>query len=141
MFSPMVRQILFAANRWERRESIERWLHDGKVVIADRYVGSGLAYGLANDLELEWMKSLEEGLPVPNVVILIDAPVSVVLKRKDLIDRDVYESDKEFLEKVRGAYHRLAKEYNWRVVPGNLSVESISEKIWGIVAPYVGGEI
>jgi len=58
---PEVRQFLYVANRWERVQDLRHWLNQKKVVIADRYVPSGLVYGLANGLELDWMVNLEKG--------------------------------------------------------------------------------
>jgi dTMP kinase len=46
-YPPDVMQLLYIANRHERRETIEGWLADGVVVICDRYLASSVAYGRA----------------------------------------------------------------------------------------------
>ena len=46
-----VMQLLFIANRHERRTRSEQWLADGVVVICDRYLASSVAYGEALGLE------------------------------------------------------------------------------------------
>lgn len=133
---PRLRQVLYAANRWERVEDIATWLREGYAVVADRYVGSGLAYGIANGLDLEWMASLEDGLPEPDVVILLDISVAESIRRKEQ-KRDVYERDEALLKEVRRAYLYLAKRFGWRVIPAGDTVEAVSEKVWTIVEPYV----
>jgi dTMP kinase len=116
-FSPEVRQLLYAANRWERKSLIEGWLMDGKIVIADRYTPSGLAYGYANGLPLEWMICIEKGLPQPDVVIVLDISPETSLKRsKGRVDR--YESDLKFLENVRSSYKFLAEKFGWYIIDG-----------------------
>jgi len=125
---PEVRQLLYVANRWERQRVMEEWLEEKTFVIADRYIPSGLAYGLANGLDLGWMLRLEEGLPVADVVILIDVSVEVSYNREK--ERDIYERDKIFLSKVRSSYLELARRFDWIVVDGEMSVEDVSREIW-----------
>ena len=55
---PEIRQLLYVANRWEKKNELMLWLKEGKTVIADLYTPSGLVYGLANGLNLDWMINL-----------------------------------------------------------------------------------
>ena len=125
---PEVRQLLYVANRWEREGDIEEWLERGVFVIADRYIPSGLAYGLANELDLNWMLQLEEGLPKANFVIVIDISVDESCKRE--AGRDIYERNKSFLNAVRSCYLKLANRYGWVVVNGETNIDDLSKEIW-----------
>lgn len=127
-FRPEVRQLLYVANRWERAKDICDWLKGGKIVIADRYIPSGIAYGLANDLELGWMLKIEKGLPVADVVIVIDIPVDTARRREKA--KDLYEEDKLFQDRVRRAYLNLAEQFGWEVIDGDGSIKEIAEHIW-----------
>ena len=129
-FCPEVRQFLYVANRWERKKDIDTWLREGKVVIADRYTPSGLAYGLANNLDLSWMMGLEGGLPVADMVIVIDVSVNTALKRSGGEKKDVYEKNRQFLEMVRKAYLDLAKKLGWAVIDGEGPIEEVAEQVW-----------
>src|SRR5687768_13523830 len=40
-----VMQLLYVANRYERRADITRWMEEGSVIVCDRYVASSIAYG------------------------------------------------------------------------------------------------
>jgi len=131
-FRPEIRQFLYAANRWERKEDIESWLKEGNIVVANRYTPSGLAYGLANNLDLEWMLSLERGLPAADLIIVIDVSVATHFKRT--VKKDVYESDEAFLTKVRASYKKLAKQFEWRVINGERSLEKVSREVWRVVS-------
>lgn len=130
-FRSEIRQFLYAANRWERKGDLEGWLKEGKIIVANRFTPSGLAYGLANELDLEWMLSLESGLPEADLVIVIDISVETHFKRT--VKKDVYENDKDFLEKVRSAYLKLAKKYGWHIIDGERTVDKVSQDVWRVV--------
>jgi len=130
-FRPEIRQFLYVANRWERKNEIEKWLKEGKAVVANRYTPSGLAYGLANKLDLDWMLSLERGLPEADLVIVIDVSVKTHFKRT--IGSDVYERDKAFLERVRSSYLTLAKKFRWHVIGGERTVSEVAQDVWRVV--------
>ena len=40
-----VMQLLFIANRYERKADIERWVGGGLILLCDRYIASSIAYG------------------------------------------------------------------------------------------------
>lgn len=130
--SPEVRQLLYVANRWERKNELVSWLSSGYIVIADRYIPSGLAYGMANNLSLDWMTCLEKGLPEADLVIVIDIPVDISLRRLRS-SGDAYERNRVFLSRVRSCYIKLAKKFNWIIVDGNRSKEEVFRDIQKIL--------
>ncbi len=127
-FRPEVRQLLYVANRWERQRDMDAWLRADNIVVSDRYVPSGLAYGLANNLDLNWMLKLEEGLPVADMVIVIDIPVDTARSREK--PRDIYEKDRLFQGRVRRSYLDLAERFGWVVINGDKSVEEVAKQVW-----------
>lgn len=128
-FLPEVRSLLFAANRWERSDEIGAWLSEGKVVLANRYRGSGVAYGMAHGLEKEWLWGLERGLPVEDRTVLIQIPAerSFARKRKG---RDAYERRRALLQRVGAAYRELAEDGGWLVIDGDQPIDTLTEKLW-----------
>lgn len=123
-YPPQTRHLLFAANRWERKRDIESWLREGKVILANRYIASGVAYGMAHGLEKGWLWNLEEGLPKPDQTFLIDIPPQVSFARKAQ-ERDLYEEQTDLLKRAREVYLDLASEGNWAVLDGTREVESV----------------
>jgi dTMP kinase len=136
-FPPEVRQLLYVANRWERKPDLDAWLRAGQVVLARRYIYSGLAYGLANGLDLEWMLGLEKGLPAADLVFVLDISVASSFTRQQQ-NRDVYERDAAFLRRVRAAYLHLAPRFSWVVIDGERPPDEVAATIWGHVAPRLG---
>ncbi len=129
-YPPQTRHLLFAANRWERKRDIESWLQGEKVVLANRYVASGVAYGMAHGLEKDWLWNLEEGLPKPDQTFLIDIPPQVSFARK-MKERDLYEEQTDLLKRAREAYLDLASEGHWAVLDGTREMESVFSDLFG----------
>lgn len=129
-YSPTVRQLLFTANRYERAEYIENALEKNDFLIIDRYIPSGLAYGIANDLELGWMLELERKLPQPDVVVLIDISSKTSSTRKHEDRRDVYERNYSFLDRVKHSYLDLAGRFDYIIINGEKELKLVHNEIW-----------
>ena len=127
--------MLYAANRWEVASKLRRVLWDS-VIIINRYSPSNLAYGLAHCLPANWLFSLDEGLPKPDLVIILDIPARMSADRKSK-HRDVHEADIAYLRRVRREYLRLAEEFGWRIVNGGLDQSAVRESVWRMVAPLI----
>jgi len=131
--------LLFNAARAQLvRDVIRPALAAGKIVIADRYFDSTLAYqGYANGADLDGLRALTRfavGVTVPTRTFLIDAPVNVVLAR--LADRGgqwdrFHGTDRAFYERVRNGYLALAAAEPARfvVVNGDRSADLIAADI------------
>lgn len=129
-YSPIVRQMLYAANRYEKIEEINVLLHEKDFVIIDRYIPSGLAYGLVNGIDEKWASTVENKLPQADIVILLDISSDVSRNRKSEEKRDVYEKRYDFLDNVRAAYLKLASEYKWLVVDASKTIEEVRQDLW-----------
>jgi dTMP kinase len=65
--------LLFSANRWEAKKSIEEKLNAGIHLVCDRYAYSGVAFTSAKEgMDLNWCKSCDSGLPSPDCIIYLD---------------------------------------------------------------------
>uniref|UniRef100_A0A2P2JHW8 dTMP kinase n=1 Tax=Rhizophora mucronata TaxID=61149 RepID=A0A2P2JHW8_RHIMU len=69
--------LLFSANRWEKRSTMENQLKRGTTLIVDRYSYSGVAFSSAKGLDIEWCKAPEVGLLAPDLVVYLDTPPEV----------------------------------------------------------------
>src|SRR6202166_583204 len=77
---PHLSALLYAGDRMEAKPEIEAALSAGKIVLADRYIGSNMAHQSARvppeqrEEFLAWLKKLEYGLydlPVEDLVIFL----------------------------------------------------------------------
>ncbi len=124
--------MLYSLNRWENKKRILNALKSVDVLVADRYTPSNLAYGTSHGLSLRWLAGLDEGLPEPDIVIVLDVPVPSSFDRKRQ-RRDVHERNSAFLLQVKRVYLRLAGKYHWKVVKGTGRPEQVQEDISNVV--------
>ncbi len=132
-YPPEVRHMLFAANRWEKKDELKSILARTDIVIVNRYSESNLAYGLANGLRLEWLVNLEAGLPKPDTVIVLDAP-PVALHSRRGSNKDEYERNIGLQERTREAYLKLAGDFGWKVVDATRGIDATSRALAHIVS-------
>ncbi|MFN8636451.1 MAG: dTMP kinase [Chloroflexota bacterium] len=122
------RQLLYAANRWERAGELRGWLAEGRAIVVDRYIASGVAYGAAQGLDLEWMMAVERGLPPADLTILLDITPEVSLARKTG-GRDAYEARLDLLSAAREAYHTLARDPSWIVADAAADRDTVRDRV------------
>ena len=132
-YPPEVRHMLFAANRWEKKDELESVLSRTGIVIVNRYSESNFAYGVANGLKLEWLVNLETGLPKPDTVIVLDAPPAVLHSRRGL-NKDEYEQNTSLQEKTREAYLKLAGYFGWKVVDATGGIDATNQALICVVS-------
>jgi dTMP kinase len=130
---PDVMQLLYIANRHERRADIAGWLAGGAVVLCDRYLASSIAYGEAQGVDGGWLTEVQRLLPQPDLTLLLDIAPATALARKQA-NRDRYERDLDLLARVRDSYRRLARQPSWQLIDGEQPRESVSALINETVA-------
>jgi dTMP kinase len=126
--SPHALHMLYSLNRWENIETINGALKKNDFVICNRYTASNLAYGEARGLSVQWLASLDVGLPEARAVFVLDVPIPKSFSRKTK-RRDVNERDRAFLEKVRRNYRSLATIFGWHLVDGTKPPGDVHERI------------
>lgn len=141
---PESRTFLLGADISYRLESlIKPLLEKGHIVIGDRYVYKVIAQGIARGLEKEWLQRLFSFAPVPELVIMLDVPPGVSLRRiTGSREISYYEAgldvlnttDKEaayleFQTQVRAEMLELMKDIGGIVIDGNLTVERQNQLI------------
>jgi dTMP kinase len=132
-YGPDVMQLLYVANRYERKPDLERWLEGGLVLVCDRYMASSVAYGEAQGLDPAWLIDVQRFLPAPTMTIMLDIAPETAVQRKS-VDRDRYERDLAMQSRVRDSYRRLAVEQNWIQLDGERPKDEIAEDVFSAVA-------
>ena len=131
-----VKMMLLSANRWEKKGEIEKIVSKGTTVIMNRYYQSNLVYGISKGLKLDWLLSLDKGLPKADLVIVIDIrPKTFVSRSKNVVD--TFEKDLELIRRVKKNYRILANKFNWRIVEGEKTVDEVHGQVLRIVRKFV----
>jgi dTMP kinase len=136
-YGPDVMQLLYIANRYERKPDLQHWLDGGLVLVCDRYVASSIAYGEAQGLSADWLKSIQAFLPPPLVTIVLDIAPETAVRRKS-VDRDRYERDLALQVRVRASYLAHAAADGWIVLDGERAKDDVAADVFSAVAPRLG---
>lgn len=124
MLEPEVDQellaLLFAADRlWHVRRahglSVERAVSEGYIVVFDRYKYSSMAYqGLS--VPMEWVESINLFAPEPHVIVFIDVPPAISLRRLERRSVRYYFETPERLELLRKSFREALRRAGERGV-------------------------
>jgi len=132
-----VMQLLYVANRYERKPDLMRWLEGGLMLVCDRYTASSVAYGEAFGLDGAWLVEMQKFLPPADVTILLDVAPETAATRKS-VDRDRYERDLALQSRVRDSYLRQAAAGGWLLVDGERSMDAIAAEVLAGVQSRLG---
>jgi len=127
---PHLSALLYAGDRLEAKADIQTALAEGKIVLADRYVGSNLAHQSARvppeqrEEFFVWLKNLEYGLyglPVEDLIVYLYVPTIEAHRLVGLkaartytpLRRDIQEADVSHLKQTSLIYDWLATGSNW----------------------------
>lgn len=159
---PYRASIFYAADRYAASAEIRQWLNDGKIVIANRYVGSNMGHQGGKILDpiergqyFTWVRDLEYtifGIPKPDVNLILHVPAEVASALIDQKDdraylqgkkRDIHEADLGHLKAAEVSYLDMAARFpEFTLVecaPENtlLSKELVHDLIWRHIAPHL----
>jgi dTMP kinase len=127
-YGPDVMQLMYVANRYERRAEMVNWLEQGAVLVCDRYRASSVAYGEAQGLDPAWLRDMQQYLPHNDLTILLDIAPETAVRRKAK-GRDRYERDLALLSRVRESYRRQAMQDQWLTLNGERARDQVSADV------------
>lgn len=127
-YGPDVIQMLMVANRYEWKPAILAAQAEGRIVVADRYLASSVAYGEAQGLDPDWLFEAQKYLPPPSLTVMIDIAPATAAARKQ-VGRDRFERDLAMLERVRVSYRRQARGSGWVSVDGERDKDAVAADV------------
>lgn len=138
-------QALMTQNRYEKYQMLVSKKHSPyHHLVCDRYFASGLVYGQADGLSLDYLRGVHDALPSADLWILIDITAEESVRRRP-IRRDEYEKRAGFMEAVREKYLALFKQPphdgSWVVINGMQSPEDVHRAIIATVTDQFGHRI
>jgi dTMP kinase len=136
-YGPDVMQLLYVANRYERKDDLQRWLDGGLILVCDRYAASSVAYGEAQGLEPRWLEELQKFLPAASLTIMLDIAPDTAVQRK-AVDRDRYERDLALQARVRESYRRQAREQDWILLDAERGKDEVAGDVFSVVTTRLG---
>lgn len=154
--SPYLTSLLYAGDRLLAKNEIRKWLHDGKIVLTNRYVSANLCHQSAKlpskerEKFIKWLLELEykvHQLPKEDMVIFLYVPVKIaqgLLDKKGHRDyiggfkKDIHERNIKFLKDSENQYKKLALKFKWHLIECTqnkkiLPKEVIADEIWQVI--------
>ena len=127
-----VMQLLYVANRYERKADLQRWLDGGLILVSDRYTASSIAYGEAFGLDAPWLVDMQKFLPPAALTIFLDIDPETAVQRK-AAGRDRYERDLAMQKRVRESYRKQAAQQHWVVLDGERAKDVVAADVFSAV--------
>ena len=136
--NPYLVALIYAGDRNDAKNTIQKWMEDNYLILVDRYVYSNIAFQgakLEDDKDIEdlsnWIKYLEYEyyqIPRPDLNLFLDVPAdftqSQLKAKREGADRkylqgkdDIHEKNLSFQQSVRQIYLReISKEEDFKLI-------------------------
>lgn len=124
--TPRDAQMVYFINRLEYQPSLEEKLAAGINIIAEDYHGTGIGWGAAAGVEIDFLVNLGKDLLAPDCCISLDGErftKAVEIGHK-------HETNNELSDRCRQILLTLARENNWVIVDANQTIEVVQAKLW-----------
>lgn len=126
-------QLWFILNRYQFQPELKKFLDEGYIVVAEDYVGTGIAWGTAKGLAQEWLEEANKFLLKEDLAIFIDGE-----RDPRVIEKiHVHEQNPELMMKCAEVLKSMAKKFNWNVVERKSTIEETAGKIWEVVNGFL----
>lgn len=119
-------QLIQILNRTQYQQELIKKLESGIWIIAEDYVGTGIAWGAGGGVSNELLTNLNSHL------ISEDLALYFVGERfmNSVEQGHKHETDNELTEKVKLAHNELSNKYEWQRIYANESIEKVQESVW-----------
>ena len=122
-------QMWFSLNRYQFQPTIQKWLDEGYTVVAEDYIGTGIAWGTAKGADPVWLERLNQCLIQEDLAILIDG--DRVESAMEALH--IHERNDDLIRKCRQVLQDLAEKHQWRTVLLQDKKEDTAKLIWEVV--------
>ncbi len=126
-------QMWFVLNRYQFQPEIEKKLNDGKILVVEDYVGTGIAWGTAKGLDREWLENINKHLLKEDLAIYLYGKRHLGAKEAS----HIHEQNDVLIEKCRLVHEKLAEEYRWKKILVEGTKTETAEKIWEMVEKFL----
>ncbi len=126
-------QMWYTINRYQFEPTLKRMLDEGKIVVAEDYIGTGLAWGSAKGANLDWLIEVQKYLLKEDLPILLKGRRNIQARESN----HIHESNNDLAEAVGFILDNLADKYDWRRIEVTNSISETADRIWTDVEAYL----
>jgi dTMP kinase len=129
-------QMWFTINRYQFEPTLKSWLDEGKIVVAEDYTGTGLAWGSAKGAKLDWLTSLNKFLIKEDFAILLKGRRNLHAKE----EKHIHENNDDLIEACQFILENLADSLKWTKLLVKPSITETAKDIWELVDKFLKGK-
>lgn len=123
----------YADNRKRYERELKKRLKNGEWIVAEDYIGTGIAWGLTWGGDLEYLEKINKNLLEPNLSILMHGKRFNTAIEKDHRN----EMEEERIKICKNFHLLLAKKYDWKIINANQKVEKVKKDIAEAFNEYI----
>lgn len=125
-------QLWFTINRHQFEPQLKKMLSEGKTVIAEDYIGTGISWGMTKGANEEWLEQINRYLLRSDLAILLDGE-----QNKQAMEKThIHERNERLMKKARQAHLDLAKKYAWYIIKLQQKKEDTAKLVWAAVKEF-----
>src|SRR3989338_890191 len=103
-------QMWFTLNRFQFQPTLYKWLTEGKIVVAEDYIGTGIAWGMTKGADEEWLEMLNRDLRREDFALLLEGQRAMKAREES----HIHESDDALVERAVASFSHLADKHGWK---------------------------
>lgn len=126
-------QLWFVLNRYQFQPEVEKKLAEGKILVVEDYVGTGIAWGVAKGLELNWMEAINRHLLREDLAIYMSGQRHLEARE----EKHIHEQDDKLAERCRRVHEELADKYGWKRVELQREISDTAGLMWETVEKFL----
>lgn len=119
----------YAENRRRYEADLKKRLENGEWIMAEDYIGTGVAWGLTWGGDLEFLEEINKDLMKADLEILMHGNRFDTAIEKDHRN----EMEPERIRMCKNFHLLLAEKYSWKIVNANQSVEEVKKDLIEII--------
>jgi len=127
--TPITVQKIYSDNRRDFEPELIKMINNGKWVVAEDYLGTGIAWGMVGGATAEEIEKINSGLLEADLSILLDGERFLT----GIESEHKHESANELWPKGRKIHLDLAKRYGWKIVNANQVREKVLSDVVDIL--------
>lgn len=126
-------QMLYVFNRYQFQPTLQKWLSERKIVVAEDYTGTGIAWGLTKGAKLNRLELMNKFLVQPDLEVLLCGRRKISAREK----KHLHEESNYLLNKCAKVLNRLQKRYGWGKIKIAKDKDATEREIWKIVKTVI----
>ncbi len=119
--NPKEAQIIYVLNRSQYEKNLLEKLENGINIIAEDYVGTGIAWGIGAGVDEKFLKKLNSHLLKEDLAFFFNGKRFLESMEKN----HKHETDKILINRVKNVHLKLSEKLGWIKINANLSIEEI----------------